>query len=174
MGSCCYILGTLMEFMAVTAMLNLLLILGFESLPCYWESFHRLRVIVKAVFIFCLLPLHFFGFLLICSDCVFGNILDVFHEFLSAFCMQKGQGRLGCGVTVLAMASTSCASKSPLLMKDTSSLYLPYPAPLAKHEEVVANPKLFMATLEKLHASMGTKFIRNALMWCYGGVDVDQ
>ncbi|CAB4261470.1 unnamed protein product [Prunus armeniaca] len=57
------------------------------------------------------------------------------------------------------MASTSCASKSPLLMKDTSSLYLPYPAPLAKHEEVVANPKLFMATLEKLHTSMGTKFM---------------
>lgn len=62
-------------------------------------------------------------------------------------------------MTVLAMASTSYASKSPLLMKDTSSLYLPYPAPLAKHEEVVANPKLFMATLEKLHASMGTKFM---------------
>lgn len=110
----------------MTAMLYLLLILGFESLPCYWESFHRLRVIVKAVFIvisvslccnlhggilktfwgslfvlsfqqifmfhlsfkFCLLPLHFFGFFLICSDCVFGNILDVFHEFLPAFCMQ--------------------------------------------------------------------------------------
>lgn len=32
--------------------------------------------------------MHFFGFFLICSDCVFGNILDVFHEFLPAFCMQ--------------------------------------------------------------------------------------
>ncbi|KAI5335938.1 hypothetical protein L3X38_026072 [Prunus dulcis] len=57
------------------------------------------------------------------------------------------------------MAPASCANKYPLLMNDTSSHYLPYPAPLAKHEEVVANPRLFMATLEKLHASMGTKFM---------------
>ncbi|KAK7295847.1 hypothetical protein RJT34_18759 [Clitoria ternatea] len=34
-----------------------------------------------------------------------------------------------------------------------------YPAPLATYEEVVANPNLFMFTLEKLHASMGTKFM---------------
>ncbi|KAL6191234.1 hypothetical protein ACLB2K_037625 [Fragaria x ananassa] len=56
-------------------------------------------------------------------------------------------------------ASTSCASKSPLPMKDTTSNFIPYPAPLAKYEEVAANPKMFMSTLEKLHASMGTKFM---------------
>lgn len=44
-------------------------------------------------------------------------------------------------------------------MKDASSNFIPYPAPLAKYEEVAANPKLFMSTLEKLHASMGTKFM---------------
>ncbi|MED6207968.1 hypothetical protein PIB30_040485 [Stylosanthes scabra] len=33
------------------------------------------------------------------------------------------------------------------------------PAPLAKYEEVTTNPKLFMSTLEKLHANMGTKFM---------------
>ncbi|KAK9933233.1 hypothetical protein M0R45_020436 [Rubus argutus] len=57
------------------------------------------------------------------------------------------------------MASTSCASKSSFPMKDASSNFIPYPAPLAKYEEVAANPKLFMSTLEKLHASMGTKFM---------------
>ncbi|XP_061992299.1 high mobility group B protein 15 [Rosa rugosa] len=56
-------------------------------------------------------------------------------------------------------ASTSCASKSPFPMKDTTSNLIPYPAPLAKYEEVAANPKLFMSTLEKLHTSMGTKFM---------------
>lgn len=62
-------------------------------------------------------------------------------------------------MTVLAMASTSCDSKSSFPMKDASSNFIPYPAPLAKYEEVAANPKLFMSTLEKLHASMGTKFM---------------
>ncbi|CAL0304928.1 unnamed protein product [Lupinus luteus] len=51
------------------------------------------------------------------------------------------------------MASTSCVSHIPLIpMKE-------YPPPLAKYEEVTTNPKLFMLTLEKLHASMGTKFM---------------
>ncbi|RDX97866.1 High mobility group B protein 15, partial [Mucuna pruriens] len=52
------------------------------------------------------------------------------------------------------MASTSCVKEAaPVLMSQ------PYPPPLAKYEDVVANPKLFMFTLEKLHASMGTKFM---------------
>jgi len=34
-----------------------------------------------------------------------------------------------------------------------------YPAPLAKYEDVVASRQLFMTTLEKLHAAMGTKFM---------------
>ncbi|XP_061357944.1 high mobility group B protein 15-like [Gastrolobium bilobum] len=57
------------------------------------------------------------------------------------------------------MASTSCVSKSPLPMKEVASSYRAYPPPLATYEEVANNSKLFMSTLEKLHASMGTKFM---------------
>ncbi|KDP39367.1 hypothetical protein JCGZ_01124 [Jatropha curcas] len=57
------------------------------------------------------------------------------------------------------MASTSCAKQSTVLMKEPVMNYIQYPAPLARYEDVTANPKLFMATLEKLHASMGTKFM---------------
>ncbi|KAK7270062.1 hypothetical protein RIF29_22946 [Crotalaria pallida] len=63
----------------------------------------------------------------------------------------------------LLMASTSCASKSLLTMKEAvpvpASSFRAYPAPLAKYEEVSENPKVFMFTLEKLHAEMGTKFM---------------
>ena len=45
MGFSCNILGTLMEFMAMTAMLYHCLFLGFESLPWYWELFHQLRLL---------------------------------------------------------------------------------------------------------------------------------
>lgn len=44
-------------------------------------------------------------------------------------------------------------------MKETSPNYHPYPASLAKYDDVAINPNLFMSTLEKLHASMGTKFM---------------
>lgn len=37
--------------------------------------------------------------------------------------------------------------------------YKPYPKPLAKYEEVISDPKLFRETLEKLHATLGTKFM---------------
>ncbi|TKY50596.1 High mobility group B protein 15 [Spatholobus suberectus] len=57
------------------------------------------------------------------------------------------------------MASTSCGGNSSLPMKDAASSSRAYPFPLAKYEEVVDNPQLFMFTLEKLHASMGTKFM---------------
>ncbi|KAE9589292.1 putative transcription factor & chromatin remodeling ARID-HMG family [Lupinus albus] len=59
------------------------------------------------------------------------------------------------------MASTSCVSKSPLSKKESvpASSYCTYPAPLAKYEEVAENSKIFMFTLEKLHAEMGTKFM---------------
>ncbi|KAM3756338.1 hypothetical protein ACB098_02G104200 [Castanea mollissima] len=72
------------------------------------------------------------------------------------------------------MASASCGSKrqSPMKetspyypskrsspMKETSPNYHPYPASLAKYDDVAINPSLFMSTLEKLHASMGTKFM---------------
>lgn len=57
------------------------------------------------------------------------------------------------------MASTSCVMKSPLAMKETGSSCGQYPSPMATYEEVVDNPKLFMHSLEKLHATMGTKFM---------------
>lgn len=57
------------------------------------------------------------------------------------------------------MASASYASRSPLPTKEASSPHHPYPPPLAKYEDVVASPSLFMGTLEKLHASLGTKFM---------------
>ncbi|KAK9288775.1 hypothetical protein L1049_017239 [Liquidambar formosana] len=65
----------------------------------------------------------------------------------------------GGGGKELAMASSSCANQSPMPIKESVSKYHPYPQPAAKYEDVVASPKLFMATLEKLHASMGTKFM---------------
>jgi|UniRef100_A0A2N9G4M4 hypothetical protein len=72
------------------------------------------------------------------------------------------------------MASASCGSKRPLPMKEathsypckrpspmkeTSPNYPPYPPPLAKYEDVVVNPNVFMDSLEKLHASLGSKFM---------------
>lgn len=40
-----------------------------------------------------------------------------------------------------------------------ASNYRAYPKPLAKYEDVVAEPELFKETLMKLHADMGTKFM---------------
>ncbi|XP_044498359.1 high mobility group B protein 15-like isoform X2 [Mangifera indica] len=53
------------------------------------------------------------------------------------------------------MASTSCAKQSPLPMKEPPSTCQPAP----RYEDIVASPELFMSTLEKLHATMGTKFM---------------
>ncbi|KAL9237826.1 hypothetical protein vseg_012329 [Gypsophila vaccaria] len=47
---------------------------------------------------------------------------------------------------------------SPLPLSVASASNSQYPAPLAKYEEVVADPQLFMTTLRKLHSVMGTKF----------------
>ncbi|KAG8499005.1 hypothetical protein CXB51_005393 [Gossypium anomalum] len=57
------------------------------------------------------------------------------------------------------MASTSFAKQTVVPMKEPSSNYNPYPPPLARYEDVAACPKLFLSTLEKLHATMGTKFM---------------
>ncbi|XP_061367634.1 high mobility group B protein 15-like [Gastrolobium bilobum] len=57
------------------------------------------------------------------------------------------------------MASTSCLSNSLIPMKEAVPMSNLYPPPLAKYEDVTTNPKLFMFTLEKLHAAMGTKFM---------------
>ncbi|KAJ8755461.1 hypothetical protein K2173_019259 [Erythroxylum novogranatense] len=57
------------------------------------------------------------------------------------------------------MASTSCAKQNQLQTKEVGMKHLQYPTALAGYEDVVASPKLFMSTLEKLHASMETKFM---------------
>ncbi|CAK9169554.1 unnamed protein product [Ilex paraguariensis] len=62
------------------------------------------------------------------------------------------------------MASCSTLKQSPLPMKETPLNYHPYPPSLARYEDGVACPRLFMDTLEKLHATMRTKFILNSSM----------
>lgn len=60
------------------------------------------------------------------------------------------------------MASTSGGNQSPMSpLKEQmqTSGYHPYPPPLAEYDDVVASPSLFMTTLEKLHSTMGTKFM---------------
>ncbi|EXC16957.1 High mobility group B protein 15 [Morus notabilis] len=57
------------------------------------------------------------------------------------------------------MASTSSGGKTPLLVREASSNFRPYPQLDGKYEDVAADPKLFMDNLKKLHASMGTKFM---------------
>lgn len=57
------------------------------------------------------------------------------------------------------MESTSYAQQTPLPLKEPASGFNPYPPPLARYEDVIANPKLFMSTLENLHAAMRTKFM---------------
>ncbi|XP_068649268.1 high mobility group B protein 15-like [Aristolochia californica] len=44
-------------------------------------------------------------------------------------------------------------------LRETQLSYRQYPLPLATYDEVIRNPKLFIDTLEKLHAKMGTKFM---------------
>lgn len=69
------------------------------------------------------------------------------------------EGGGGGGGKELGMTSQSSANQSPSLRNETVSNYHPYPPPLAKYEDIVSSPKLFMGTLEKLHAVMGTKFM---------------
>ncbi|XVF38006.1 hypothetical protein REPUB_Repub20aG0060500 [Reevesia pubescens] len=67
------------------------------------------------------------------------------------------------------MASTSFAKQTLLPVKEPASNYYPYPPPLARYEDVAVSPKLFLATLEKLHATMGTKFMKPII----GGKELD-
>lgn len=77
--------------------------------------------------------------------------------------MMGEQGKIeeggGAGGKEFAMTSHFSANQSPSLRNETVSKYHPYPPPLAKYEDIVSNPENFMATLEKLHAVMGTKFM---------------
>ncbi|XP_043722485.1 high mobility group B protein 15-like isoform X2 [Telopea speciosissima] len=60
----------------------------------------------------------------------------------------------------LAMVSSSSACyTSPLPVREAPPNYRPYPSPLAKYQDVIADRKLFMDSLEKLHSTMGTKFM---------------
>ena len=53
------------------------------------------------------------------------------------------------------MASSAAAANQSA----SAASFHPYPQPLARYEDVVASGKLFMDTLGKLHATMGTKFM---------------
>lgn len=57
----------------------------------------------------------------------------------------------------MAMASSSCVAAKQSSLPAVS--YHPYPQPLARYEDVVVSRELFMDTLGKLHATMGTKFM---------------
>ncbi|CAN0875474.1 High mobility group B protein 15 [Linum grandiflorum] len=67
------------------------------------------------------------------------------------------------------MASTSCATQIPVPMGDPVVNYIRYPVAVAEYEEVKNNPRIFMASLEKFHLSMGTKFMIPII----GGRDLD-
>ncbi|MCL7029276.1 hypothetical protein MKW94_028829 [Papaver nudicaule] len=79
--------------------------------------------------------------------------------------MVEEEGVRGNGKGILYASSSS----SPVTYYDGNSLparkatpkssYYFYPQPLATYEDVVANAKLFMDTLGKLHATMRTKFM---------------
>ncbi|CAF2311717.1 hypothetical protein YC2023_121453 [Brassica napus] len=61
------------------------------------------------------------------------------------------------------MASSSCLKQGSVPMNNISI------TPEATYEAVVADPKLFMATLERLHSRLGTKFMVPII----GGKDLD-
>ncbi|KAG5531317.1 hypothetical protein RHGRI_026061 [Rhododendron griersonianum] len=127
MGCSCYILGTLMEFMAMPAML-------------YYITF-------------------FLGF------AYFSLALGVTSPQEERTEKSGGGGRR----VLSEMASSSAANQSPRPNIEVAPNYIPYPTALAKYEDVVITPKLFMDTLEKLHATMGTKFMIPII----GGKDLD-
>ncbi|KAF5192650.1 High mobility group b protein [Thalictrum thalictroides] len=64
-------------------------------------------------------------------------------------------------LALLPCSSAVPSSSYPAMSADVaaSSKHYVYPQPLAKYEDIVANPKVFMNTLENLHATMRTKFM---------------
>ncbi|KAL1808282.1 hypothetical protein ACET3Z_025272 [Daucus carota] len=58
------------------------------------------------------------------------------------------------GKMAMAPSSSVAATETSLPLS-----YHPYPQPLARYEDVVVSRELFMDTLGKLHATMGTKFM---------------
>ncbi|KAJ4968019.1 hypothetical protein NE237_014720 [Protea cynaroides] len=70
----------------------------------------------------------------------------------------------------LAMVPSSSAHYAkPFPLKEAPPSYRPYPPPLAKYQNVVADRNLFMDSLEKLHGTMGTKFMIPTI----GGKELD-
>ncbi|XP_010274039.1 PREDICTED: high mobility group B protein 15-like isoform X2 [Nelumbo nucifera] len=57
------------------------------------------------------------------------------------------------------VSPSSRCYESPLSASEAPANFSPYPSALAKYQDVAANRQLFMDTLEKLHATMGTKFM---------------
>ncbi|KAJ8541516.1 hypothetical protein K7X08_002332 [Anisodus acutangulus] len=57
----------------------------------------------------------------------------------------------------MASSSANQNNSVPLRVVAPNNQYL-YPPPLAIYANVVASPQVFMDTLKKLHAAMGTKF----------------
>ncbi|CAN6447868.1 unnamed protein product [Victoria cruziana] len=85
------------------------------------------------------------------------------------------EGRGSEGGTQLAIVSASACGDGhqpcydPLPLRQAESTFKAYPPPVATYEEVIANPKLFMDSLEKLHSSMRTKFMIPTI----GGKELD-
>lgn len=58
--------------------------------------------------------------------------------------------------------ATTCLSKentSSIPVEEKAMQYYLYPLPVARYEDVVATPKLFMDTIGNFHAAMRTKFM---------------
>ncbi|XP_031481475.1 high mobility group B protein 15 isoform X1 [Nymphaea colorata] len=85
------------------------------------------------------------------------------------------EGRGSEGGTQLAIVSASACGDGhqtcydPLPLRQAESTFKAYPPPVGTYEEVTANPKLFMESLEKLHSSMRTKFMIPTI----GGKELD-
>ncbi|XP_078434185.1 high mobility group B protein 9-like [Wolffia australiana] len=60
-------------------------------------------------------------------------------------------------------------SSSPIDVTTDGNNYSPYPPPIAKYDEVIADRELFIRSLEKLHATLGTKFMVPTI----GGKELD-
>ncbi|KAL5702648.1 hypothetical protein ACHQM5_027840 [Ranunculus cassubicifolius] len=68
-------------------------------------------------------------------------------------------GSTGKELALLTCSAGPSSSYAAISADVAPSKFYVYPEPLAKYEEIVANPNVFMTTLEKLHAAMRTKFM---------------
>nr|DAD23948.1 TPA_asm: hypothetical protein HUJ06_025411 [Nelumbo nucifera] len=81
---------------------------------------------------------------------------------------REAEERVG-GKRELTAVSPSTYYDSPLPIREAPPNFHLYPPALAKYQDVVANPTLFMDTLQKLHAAMETKFMIPTI----GGKELD-